>query len=175
MASPLIRRLSFLFLVAALLFGQASAQAQKKSKDNDSLQTEIDAIDLQLDYLKLKLSDSLKKTRNLEARIKAKRDEIASLKNQVTELIERQNEITQQIEAIDQESQAARHQIDLLLTRFRARLVQLHKIKQGTLIGSIFSARDLNSFLNRYQMVKYPLNSDKELLQQLKAEKMPHF
>ncbi|KAF1083192.1 MAG: hypothetical protein GQF41_0959 [Candidatus Rifleibacterium amylolyticum] len=172
MASPLIRRLSFFFLATALLLGQTSAQAQKQSKNNDSLQTEIDAIDLQLDYLKLKLSDSLKKTRNLEARIKAKRNEIASLKNQVTELSERQNEITQQITAIDQESQASRQQIDLLLTRFRARLVQLHKIKQGTLIGSIFSARDLNSFLNRYQMVKYLLNSDKELLQQLKAENL---
>ncbi|NLF95501.1 MAG: peptidoglycan DD-metalloendopeptidase family protein [Candidatus Riflebacteria bacterium] len=172
MTSPLIRRLSFLFLAAALLFGQTRLQAQKQSKGNDSLQTEIDAIDLQLDYLKLKLSDSLKKTRNLEARIKAKRDEIASLKNQVTELSERQNEITQQITVIDQESHASRQQIDLLLTRFRARLVQLHKIKQGTLIGSIFSARDLNSFLNRYQMVKYLLNSDKELLQQLKAENL---
>ena len=67
---------------------------------------------------------------------------------------------------------AARQQVDLLLNRFRARLVQLHKIKQGTLIGSIFSARDLNSFLNRYQMVKYLLNSDKELLQQLKAQSL---
>ncbi|PKL50957.1 MAG: hypothetical protein CVV42_01260 [Candidatus Riflebacteria bacterium HGW-Riflebacteria-2] len=170
MPRPPFRRRLFLSLIAALLISFSAAHAQKQSTGNDSLQTEIDAIDLQLDYLKLKLSDSLKKTRNLEARIKAKRDEIAQLKNQVDQLGERQKEIARQIENIEQESRVARQQIDQLLARFRARLIQLHKIKQGTLIGSIFSARDLNSFLNRYQMVKYLLNSDKDLLKQLKAQ-----
>ncbi len=159
-------------LVAVLLFGNSAVNAQKRAQDNEKLQTDIDAIDLQLDYLKLKLSDSLKKTRNLEARIKTKRDEIAQLKNQVDQLSERQNEIAQQMANTEQESIKAGQQIDMLLARFRARLVQLHKIKQGTLIGSIFSARDLNSFLNRYQMVKHLLNSDKELLQQLKAQNL---
>ncbi len=166
------RQLLLLFLIAALLCGGSTAYTREKARDNDKLQTEIDAINLQLDYLKLKLSDSLKKTRNLEARIKAKRDEIAQLKSQVDQLSERQNEIAKQITNIEQESEKAGQQIELLLTRFRARLVQLHKIKQGTLIGSIFSARDLNSFLNRYQMVKYLLNSDKEMLQQLKAQSL---
>ncbi|MBU1108300.1 MAG: peptidoglycan DD-metalloendopeptidase family protein [Candidatus Riflebacteria bacterium] len=148
--------------------GRAEA-AKTRPKGNDNLQIEIDSINLQLDYLKVKLSDSLKKTRKLEARIKSKRDEITQLQAQVEQLNERQSEITLKIADIEKESLNAREQINLLLERFRARLVQLHKIKQGTLIGSVFSARDLNSFLNRYQMVKYLLNSDKELLQQLKT------
>lgn len=142
------------------------------TRNNNQLQSEIEAIDLQLDYLKLKLSDSLKKTRKLEARIKAKRSEISELEKQISELTTRQSTITQQIAETEQESLKAGQQIEQLLTRFRARLVQLHKIKQGTLIGSIFSARDLNSFLNRYQMVKYLLNSDKELIQQLKTQSL---
>ncbi|HAE38004.1 MAG TPA: hypothetical protein DCG57_05105 [Candidatus Riflebacteria bacterium] len=170
MPRPSVRLLlPFLLAMAALVF-TPSAPAKGRLRDSDKLQTEIDAINLQLDYLKLKLSDSLKKTRNLEARIKAKRGEISELQTQVDQLGERQNEITSQVISIENESQSAREQIGILLTRFRARLVQLHKIKQGTLIGSIFSARDLNSFLNRYQMVKYLLNSDKDLLQQLKSQ-----
>ena len=169
MPCPRARLRLAIVLALAVLLSLPSFAAKTRLKESDNLQTEIDSINLQLDYLKVKLSDSLKKTRSLEARIKSKRDEISQLQAQVEQLNERQNEINHKIAEIEKESVEAREQINVMLTRFRARLVQLHKIKQGTLIGSVFSARDLNSFLNRYQMVKYLLNSDKELLQQLKT------
>lgn len=172
MTRPLVRLLLPVLLTIAAQTCLPASAAKDSLKASDKLQTEIDSINLQLDYLKLKLSDSLKKTRNLESRIKSKRNEIEQLQTQVDQLSERQNEIASQVASIEQESLSVREQINLLLTRFRARLVQLHKIKQGTLIGSIFSARDLNSFLNRYQMVKYLLNSDKELLQQMKNQNL---
>ncbi|EKD83979.1 MAG: hypothetical protein ACD_39C00326G0003, partial [uncultured bacterium] len=172
MPRPFVRALLPVLVIVALLGNLPATDARTTLKDSDKLLSEIEAINLQLDYLKLKLSDSLKKTRKLESRIKSKRDEITQLQAQVEQLSERQNEIASQVESIEKESLSVQEQINLLLVRFRARLVQLHKIKQGTLIGSIFSARDLNSFLNRYQMVKYLLNSDKDLLQQMKTQNL---
>ena len=68
------------FLMAVLLvfcccpFDPLSAATSRKTADTESMQSEIEAIDLQLDYLKIKVSDSQKKTRKLEASIKDKKN-----------------------------------------------------------------------------------------------------
>ncbi len=163
------------FLMAVLLilcccrFDPLSAANSRKTVDTQSMQSEIEAIDLQLDYLKLKVSDSQKKTRKLEASIKEKKTEVSQLQSQIDQLALIQSETLQQIESLENESKEGREKLKEMLTRFRSRLVQLHKIKQGTLLSSIVSARNLNSFLNRYHMVKYLLESDKDLIQQLKT------
>lgn len=163
------------FLMAVLLvfcccpFDPLSAATSRKTADTESMQSEIEAIDLQLDYLKLKVSDSQKKTRKLEASIKDKKTEVSQLQSQIDQLTLIQNETLQQIERLENESKDGREKLKEMLTRFRSRLVQLHKIKQGTLLSSIVSAKNLNSFLNRYHMVKYLLESDKDLIQQLKT------
>lgn len=143
-----------------------------KAGDNDNLQNEIESINLQLDYLKLKVSDSHKKTRKLENRIKDKKTEISELQLQIEQLGNRQTETLEQINRLEQDTLTSKKNIQSLLERYRARLVQLHKIRQGTLLSSVFSARDLNSFLNRYHMVKYLLKSDKELIHELKKQNM---
>ncbi|HNW11059.1 MAG TPA: peptidoglycan DD-metalloendopeptidase family protein [Candidatus Rifleibacterium sp.] len=164
------RRLRETFcLIALLLLSSVPLPgAPARTADTEELQNEIAAINLQLDYLKLKVSDSQKKTRSLEARIKEKQAEVAQLKSQVEQLTSSQAETTAQIAQLEEESKTGREQLKALLARFRARLVQLHKIRQGTLLSSVFSARDLNSFLNRYHMVKYLLQSDSELIEDLK-------
>lgn len=64
MTSTLSRLLLTLLVTAALSGSQPLFAAKQTGKDNDGLQNEIDSINLQLDYLKLKLSDSLKKRDN---------------------------------------------------------------------------------------------------------------
>ncbi|HQB83788.1 MAG TPA: hypothetical protein PLR50_09860, partial [Candidatus Rifleibacterium sp.] len=68
------RRLRETFcLIALLLLSSVPLPgAPARTADTEELQNEIAAINLQLDYLKLKVSDSQKKTRSLEARIKEK-------------------------------------------------------------------------------------------------------
>ncbi len=161
-------RETFCLLALLLLSSVYLPGAPARTADTEELQNEIAAINLQLDYLKLKVSDSQKKTRSLEARIKEKQAEVAQLKSQVEQLTSSQVETTAQIAQLEEESKTGREQLKALLARFRARLVQLHKIRQGTLLSSVFSARDLNSFLNRYHMVKYLLQSDSELIEDLK-------
>jgi septal ring factor EnvC (AmiA/AmiB activator) len=134
----------------------------------DQLQTELDAINLQIDYLKLKVQENSGQINQLEKKIASKKKEIAELKEQISAINIKKIHFAEQIGKLEAEIALGQQQMRELMTRFRARLVQLHKIKQGTLLGSIFSAKNLNSFLNRFQMVKYLLENDKELLTEMK-------
>ena len=155
-------------LLALLSFCSTSFPAMAGKADG-AIQSEIDSINVQLEFLKIKVSDNKKKTNNLEKRIKDKKDEIKSLSSQITLLTNNQEETQIHIKKLEQDNAESRRQLKELLNRFRGRLVQLHKIKQGTLVSSVLFAKDLNSFLSRYQMVKYLLESDKDLIESLKA------
>ena len=152
-------------LACAPMQGWAAA-----AKSNESLQSEIDAINVELEYLKIKVSDNKKKTRSIESKIKSKKQEIQNLGSQIEQLAKNQEDAQIQIKKLEEENAESRQQLKELLTRFRDRLVQLHKIRQGTLVSSVVFAKDLNSFLNRYQMVKYLLESDREIIEELKSK-----
>lgn len=154
------------FLLFAALNPAFSARTDMQA--TEQLQTELDAINLQIDYLKLKVQQNSSQIRALEKKTAVKKEEIKELETQIAGLNEKKIRLAAQINDLEAELQLGQKQIQELMTRFRARLVQLHKIKQGTLLGSIFSAKSLNSFLNRFQMVKYLLENDKELLAELK-------
>lgn len=170
MPRPRFSALAILVAVSFVVQPCSTFAARKKPVNTENLQSEIESINLQLDYLKFKVSDTLKKTRRLEDRIRNKKTEITQLQSQIEQLNLNQAETLAQINRFEEESRAGREHIKSLLARFRSRLVQLHKIRQGTLLSSVFSARDLNSFLNRYHMVKYLLQSDKDLIQDLKKQ-----
>lgn len=156
-----------LFFLICVALAPAFA-ARTGAPASDKLQTELDAINLQLDYLKLKVQQNSGQIRKLEKKISGKKKEVQELKQQIAAMNENKIRLAQQINNLETELNQGQQQMRQLMTRFRARLVQLHKIKQGTLLGSIFSAKNLNSFLNRFQMVKYLLENDKELLSELK-------
>lgn len=156
------------FLLFAAINPVFSARTDMQA--TEQLQTELDAINLQIDYLKLKVKQNSSQIRALEKKAVVKKEEIKELETQIAGLNERKIRLAAQINDLEAELQLGQKQIQELMTRFRARLVQLHKIKQGTLLGSIFSAKSLNSFLNRFQMVKYLLENDKELLAELKSK-----
>lgn len=159
--------------VAALLAMLACSPMQVWSaaaKSSESLQSEIDAINVELEYIKIKVNDNKKKTRSIESKIKSKKQEIQNLGSQIEQLAKNQADAEAQIKKLEEENAESRKQLKELLTRFRNRLVQLHKIRQGTLVSSVVFAKDLNSFLNRYQMVKYLLESDKDIIEELKSK-----
>ena len=153
-----------------MLFISACPQYSFAAKTAEDLQNEIDAIDVQIKYLKIKVDSQKKKSQNLEKRIKEKKQEIKDLGSQIEQLSKNQEEALQQIKRLEEDNAESRKQLKELLTRFRSRLVQLHKIRQGTLVSSVLFAKDLNAFLNRYQMVKYLLESDKAIIEELKAK-----
>lgn len=161
---------SCLVLWLFLLTAPALMAARTQATPSDSLQTELDAVNLQIDYLKLKVKQNNAQIDNFEKRIQKQRLEIKKLEEQIAEQSEFKLRLDEQINHLKKENQQNLEQMRALLTQFRARLVQLHKIKQSTLLGSIFSAKNLNSFLNRFQMVKYLLENDKVLLTQMKAK-----
>ena len=157
-------------LLSLMLFISACPQYSFAAKTAEDLQNEIDAIDVQIKYLKIKVDSQKKKSQNLEKRIKEKKQEIKDLGSQIEQLSKNQEEALQQIKRLEEDNAESRKQLKELLTRFRSRLVQLHKIRQGTLVSSVLFAKDLNAFLNRYQMVKYLLESDKSIIEELKAK-----
>lgn len=157
-------------LLSLMLFISACPQYSFAAKTAEDLQNEIDAIDVQIKYLKIKVDSQKKKSQNLEKRIKEKKQEIKDLGSQIEQLSKNQEEALQQIKRLEEDNAESRKQLKELLTRFRSRLVQLHKIRQGTLVSSVLFAKDLNAFLNRYQMVKYLLESDKAIIEELKAK-----
>ncbi len=144
--------------------------AKTQPQDKDELQLELDSVNLQIEYLDLKVKDNRKRVRNLEKKIKSKKSQIQKLKDQVLSLADSKNLIKSEIESLQNQINEGTKEIKQTIARYRSRLVQLHRIKQGTLLGSVFSAKDLNSFLNRYQMVKYLLKNDKELIKSLNTQ-----
>lgn len=162
-----LRLKTLLFL---MLFVSAFPLYSSAAKTAEDLQNEIDAIDVQIKYLKIKVDSQKKKSQNLERRIKEKKQEIKDLGSQIEQLSKNQTDALIQIKKLEEDNAESRKQLKELLTRFRSRLVQLHKIRQGTLVSSVLFAKDLNAFLNRYQMVKYLLESDKAIIDELKAK-----
>ena len=167
MKALFLRLKTLLLLILLVLVFSVDSNAAKSTED---LQNEIDAIDIQIKYLKIKVDSQKKKSQNLEKRIKEKKQEIKNLGSQIEQLSKNQEEALQQIKRLEEDNSESKKQLKELLTRFRSRLVQLHKIRQGTLVSSVLFAKDLNAFLNRYQMVKYLLESDKSIIEELKAK-----
>lgn len=160
---PTIVALCVTMLFQPCLYGQDKASVQ-------DIQKEIEDIDLQIEFMKLKVKSSESKTGDLNKKITAKKNEINNLKSQIAQLNEGLKETELNVEKIKVESETLKKRITSILTRYKSRLVQLHKIKQGTLLSSMFAAKDLNSFLNRYQMVKYLLENDEGLVKTLQTE-----
>lgn len=160
-------KLVFLVLLATLMPISVNATT---SQENTKLENELEAVNLQMDYMKLKVRDTRKKARKLTKRIKKKKASIKLLQKQFKKLSENKQIINTSLLEINKKVNISKNTIKSILVRFRSNLVNLHKIKQNTLISSVFSAKTLNSFLNRYQMVKYLLKNDKELISKIKHE-----
>lgn len=157
-----------LFVSSIFVFSYEAFGASDKTAEE--LQNEIDSIDLKLNFLKIKVDDQKKKSKSFEKRIENAKQQIKELTAQIDQLAKNQASTIAQIKKLEEENRESRKQLRDLLERYKNRLVQLHKIKQGTLVSSVLFAKDLNTFLNRYQMVKYLLESDKAMIEDLRAK-----
>ena len=163
-----LKRIIILFVLLSWLSPLKDIYATEKTVE--SLQNEIDSIDLKLNFLKIKVDEQKKKSQSFEKRMKNAEQQVRDLESQIKQLSQNQTDTILQIQKLENDNRESKEQLKELLTRFRNRLVQLHKIKQGTLVSSVLFAKDLNTFLNRYQMVKYLLESDKVIIEELKAK-----
>lgn len=156
-----LKKLSFALL--CLLCISVCSLAQQAH----DLQHELDSVNIEIDFLRQRVNESNRRVKQIENKMATKRKEISQLTKQLAQLDEKQVQITEQVEKLKFEAAAQQSNLQDLLITYRSRLVQLHKIRQSTLVGSIFSAQNLNSFLNRFQMVKYLLENDKSLIDEL--------
>ncbi|MGM0600988.1 MAG: murein hydrolase activator EnvC family protein [Candidatus Rifleibacteriota bacterium] len=162
-------------LIVALFFLSENQFCLNAARTNqpevDKLQMELNSVNLQMDYLKVKVEKNKSRIKNLENKISRSKKHIKNLEKQADEFNEKIISLEEETILIQKEQQRIKKQLSKLLSRFRKRLLQLHKIKQSTLLNSVFSAKNLNSFLNRFQMVKYLLENDKKLINKLKIKK----
>ena len=136
----------------------------------EDLQKEINDLNLQLEFTKVKIKSSNVKSTNYNKKIEEIKSQMDSIKKEVEQYGENVEKATLAINATERSIDESKKRIQSLMSKYRARLIQLHKIKQNTLYSSVFAAKDINSFMNRYEMVKYLLSSDKEALEKLKKE-----
>ena len=160
----------FIFLLLTLL----SMNQALFGADADTMKKEISNLDLQIEYMKVKIKNANSNSASYKKKIESKQEEIEELQNKVNTINENIERANMGLSAIEKDSANCKSRIIAMLVKYRARLVQLHKIKQGTLIGSVFAAKDINSFLNRYEMVKYLLANDKEMIERLREEEQKH-
>ncbi len=147
---------------------ESQERAPKKSSQSlEELLQELETTKVSMDFLDLKVQNTRSSVRKLEAKIAQARNRMEALQAEIDLTASESLEIANQMAETKSRSEENRRSREAILTRFRGRLVHLHKIRQGTLLTSIFSAKDLNGFLNRFQLVRYLLQHDRDVLQEL--------
>ncbi|MFZ2961095.1 MAG: peptidoglycan DD-metalloendopeptidase family protein [Candidatus Ozemobacteraceae bacterium] len=159
----------FFAIFLAMTTSNVAVAAGSDSAKLSKLQDELGTLRVQMDYLDLKVRDSRAHIKKLEEKVAQSEKRVSDLQARLDTIGSETASIDGNVLELNSEISRARAQADSVMTRFRARLVQLHKIRQGTLLSTVFSANDLNTFLNRYQMVRYLLQHDRGLLTDLAA------
>lgn len=135
----------------------------------ESLRTELDSVRLQIEYLDVKVRDTRGHVRRLEEKISRQQARIAEIQTSLDSIASESVRITGQIGDLRKAIDDGQRRMGEIRQRFRGRLVHLHRVRQSTLFSSIFSARDLNAFISRYEMVHHLLQGDRVLLTELNS------
>lgn len=135
----------------------------------DSLRSELDSVRLQIEYLDVKVRDTRGHVRRLEEKISRQQARIAEIQTSLDSIASESAQITTQTDDLRKAIDDGQRRMGDIRRRFRGRLVHLHRVRQSTLFSSIFSARDLNAFISRYEMVRHLLQGDRALLAELNA------
>ncbi len=135
----------------------------------DSLRSELDSVRLQIEYLDVKVRDTRGHVRRLEEKISRQQARIADIQASLDSISSESVQITTQIAELRKAIDHGQRRMGDIRQRFRGRLVHLHRVRQSTLFSSIFSARDLNAFISRYEMVRHLLQGDRAILAELNA------
>ena len=161
-------------LVLAAFFSLSfliSSFADSGRREIERLQNELETTRLQIDFLDLRSRDVLSQQRTLEKRVATQKKKLKELDKQIVEIKARYDSTRLAIEQLQLRTREDRARFDSVVKRFKGRLVHLHKTRQSSLIAGVFSSADLNTFLNRYQMVRYLLVHDREMIEKLVKER----
>lgn len=167
-----------LFLAGLVIFlapipgriGEAAPSHAALSPEKlDRLQEQLDGVKVQIDFMSLKVKDTRTHVRKLENQSSKKQERITALQAETAALASEAATVAERVVRLSREMTEGKAKIEAIRQRFRNRLVHLHKIRQGTLVTSIISAGDLNSFLNRFQMVRHLLEADRRLMDALRV------
>lgn len=134
-----------------------------------TLQSELAVLKVQAEFLALKSEDTKASIKKLKRRIELRQQKIDKLNKLLEISADEITEINGQIEQLHSTLEQGDKMVTATFQRFRGRMRQLHKARQGTVWVGILAAGDLNSFLNRYQMLRYLLEHDRKLLAELKT------
>ncbi|HEY9072173.1 MAG TPA: peptidoglycan DD-metalloendopeptidase family protein, partial [Candidatus Ozemobacteraceae bacterium] len=137
----------------------------------DALRSELDAVRLQLEFLDVKVRDTRGHVRRLEGKIEKQQARIAELQTTLDAIASESVQLTTRIASLSEALEAGQARMAEIRKRFRGRLVHLHRVRQSTLVSSIFTARDLTSFISRSEMVRHLMQSDRDLLRELNERK----
>lgn len=137
-------------------------------KKIEKLQGDLESIRLKIEFLNIQVRESKTHVRDLEKRITRQKQRVSELEAQYESYSQESDRINTQIYELNAKIDGVKAMIRAIIDRFKNRLVHLHKIRQGTLVGSIFAARDVNAFLNRFQMIRYLLKYDRKILAELR-------
>ncbi|HOT27933.1 MAG TPA: peptidoglycan DD-metalloendopeptidase family protein [Candidatus Ozemobacteraceae bacterium] len=161
-----------LFLIAGPAPAAVTFSPERLGKERnriESLRSELDSVRLQIEYLDVKVRDTRGHVRRLEEKISRQQARIAEIQGSLDSIASESARITTQIDGLRKAIDDGQRRMGDIRRRFRGRLVHLHRVRQSTLFSSIFSARDLNAFISRYEMVRHLLQGDRALLAELNA------
>jgi len=169
-------RKSLFFLLACAcaiwVHGSKIALAQEPLQSAlASMQQKLSETRLQIEFLNIKKKDTRLHVKSLEKRIQKQEKKLVSFRAQLEEVASESIRVRSKVALLQNEVVETRSKSVEILKRFRGRFVHLHKIRQGTLLSSIFSAKDLNSFSFRFEMVRYLLQNDRQILASIKENR----
>ncbi len=143
------------------------ARAGNSSQRVTELQERLAELQVNVGFLSQQMKSADSRIRGIERKVAGKRADVEKIQADLAQFEQKQAaeaSAAQQLETDLADTEARCKQVR---ERFRAWLVRLHKVRQGTLVTTLFSAGDLNAFLARYQLIRHLIHHDHQLLAEL--------
>ncbi|NLM16933.1 MAG: peptidoglycan DD-metalloendopeptidase family protein [Candidatus Riflebacteria bacterium] len=139
------------------------------AKTAEEIQSELEALNLQLEYLKIQDSELTIKTKKLESDIKKKTNEIANLKQQIQTAAKASKQLQTDTANLVKDLDSIKRRLENSSDLIKKRILQLHKNQNKAMFNSILSAKSATAFQHRYTMVSYLMEHDKRLFAELSS------
>ncbi|MBF0407742.1 MAG: peptidoglycan DD-metalloendopeptidase family protein [Candidatus Riflebacteria bacterium] len=132
-----------------------------------SLQEELGSLKVQIDFLNLKLRDTTLSQKRLEEKISKAKKQYQTHQENLASLASESAEINLLIEKASNETTSLKQKTEEAFLHLKEKLIKLHKTRQASMISDIFSAQNAQSFLTKYNYMRFFLDQDRRLLKRL--------
>lgn len=130
----------------------------------DQLETQIDASNIELELVKEDLS-------NLVYEISELNDKIISQEIEIEQLTEQEETLASQIETTEAELEVATEKFNNQEEMLEKRLVALYEAGETNYLDVLLTSRSITEFISNYYMISEIVTSDTELLETVKTKK----